>query len=223
MTDEAGKIIWRGQYSAWGKLLHEEKANNHIHQPFRLQNQYADEETGLHYNFFRYYDAHCGRFTQQDPIKLAGGDNLYAFALNVQIWIDILGLKGKCNTCQCVQEDFYGRHTAMEYLKKHNNDAEAAWDDIRKHRYTYRGLRETDRNAEHYLYALYQVRENSYKWGVFHELLTPGYHTIKFWTNAIFQSYSPYRDSPPTKDELLSGYKGANEGLYGIPTEYICK
>ena len=44
MTDEAGKIIWRGQYSAWGKLLHEEKANNHIHQPFRLQNQYADEE-----------------------------------------------------------------------------------------------------------------------------------------------------------------------------------
>ena len=78
MTDEAGNIVWRGQYSGWGKLLHEEKANNHIHQPFRLQNQYADEETGLHYNFFRYYDAHCGRFTQQDPIKLVGGENLYA-------------------------------------------------------------------------------------------------------------------------------------------------
>ena len=92
MTDEAGKIIWRGQYSAWGKLLHEEKANNHIHQPFRLQNQYADEETGLHYNFFRYYDAHCGRFTQQDPIGLAGGENLYVFALNVQGFIDPLGL-----------------------------------------------------------------------------------------------------------------------------------
>ena len=58
MTDEAGNIIWRGQYSAWGKLTEEEKANPSIHQPFRLQNQYVDEETGLHYNFFRYYDAH---------------------------------------------------------------------------------------------------------------------------------------------------------------------
>ena len=95
MTDEAGKIIWRGQYSAWGKLLHEEKANNHIHQPFRLQNQYADEETGLHYNFFRYYDAHCGRFTQQDPIGLAGGDNLYMFAPNAQKWVDSLGLNNR--------------------------------------------------------------------------------------------------------------------------------
>ena len=92
MTDEAGKIIWRGQYSAWGKLLHEEKANNHIHQPFRLQNQYADEETGLYYNFFRYYDAHCGRFTQQDPIGLLGGDNLYAFPPNAQGWADVHGL-----------------------------------------------------------------------------------------------------------------------------------
>ena len=95
MTDEAGKIIWRGQYSAWGKLTEEEKINPHIHQPVRLQNQYADEETGLHYNFFRYYDAHCGRFTQQDPIGLAGGENLYAFAPNVQQWVDTLGLAGE--------------------------------------------------------------------------------------------------------------------------------
>ncbi|UOO76465.1 RHS repeat-associated core domain-containing protein [Neisseria sp. Dent CA1/247] len=64
-----------------------------MHQPFRLQNQYADAETGLHYNFFRYYDPHCGRFTQQDPIGLmGGGDNLYQFAPNIQRWADILGL-----------------------------------------------------------------------------------------------------------------------------------
>ena len=42
------------------------------------------EETGLHYNFFRYYDPHIGRFTQQDPIGLAGGMNLYRFANNTQ-------------------------------------------------------------------------------------------------------------------------------------------
>ena len=104
MTDEAGNIIWRGQYSAWGKLTEEEKANPSIHQPFRLQNQYVDEETGLHYNFFRYYDAHCGRFTQQDPIGLAGGENLYAFALNAQMWVDFLGLNPRKKVLEFVVE-----------------------------------------------------------------------------------------------------------------------
>lgn len=54
------------------------------YQPFRLQNQYADRETGLHYNFFRYYEPEVGRFVNQDPIGLFGGDNLYQFALNMQ-------------------------------------------------------------------------------------------------------------------------------------------
>ncbi|MBS4941786.1 MAG: hypothetical protein KHZ68_09085 [Rothia mucilaginosa] len=40
------------------------------HQPFRLQNQYADLETGLHYNFFRYYEPDAGRFVSQDSIGL---------------------------------------------------------------------------------------------------------------------------------------------------------
>ncbi len=59
----------------------------------RLQNQYYDRETGLHYNFFRYYNSHCGRFITQDPIKLQGGDNFYQFAPNIQTAIDPLGLE----------------------------------------------------------------------------------------------------------------------------------
>ena len=54
-----------------------------MHQTFRLQNQYVDRETGLHYNFFRYYEPEVGRFVNQDPIGLSGGDNLYQFAPNV--------------------------------------------------------------------------------------------------------------------------------------------
>ena len=30
------------------------------YHPFRLQNQYCDRETGLHYNFFRYYEPDAG-------------------------------------------------------------------------------------------------------------------------------------------------------------------
>ncbi len=38
----------------------------------RYAGQYADSETGLHYNLFRYYDPQVGRFTVQDPAKLNG-------------------------------------------------------------------------------------------------------------------------------------------------------
>ncbi|WP_150539437.1 RHS repeat domain-containing protein [Actinobacillus vicugnae] len=91
MTDSQGNIIWRGNYYAWGQLK-PNRENHTAHQPFRLQNQYFDEETGLHYNFFRYYDPILGRFINQDPIGLAGGENLYRLGDNVQNWRDPLGL-----------------------------------------------------------------------------------------------------------------------------------
>ncbi|MCL9778623.1 RHS repeat domain-containing protein [Neisseria subflava] len=94
MTDEKGNIVWSGDYSGWGKLTQEERLKSDVYQPFRLQNQHYDEETGLHYNFFRYYDPEIGRFTQQDPIGLAGGESLYRFANSVQTWIDVFGLSG---------------------------------------------------------------------------------------------------------------------------------
>jgi RHS repeat-associated protein len=62
-----------------------------------MQGQYLDRETGLHYNLFRYYDPDCGRFTQQDPIGLAGGINLYQYAPNALGWIDPWGLT-KCSS-----------------------------------------------------------------------------------------------------------------------------
>ena len=44
----------------------------------------------------RYYDPNCGRFINQDPIGLLGGEHLYQFADNVLMWIDPLGLCKKC-------------------------------------------------------------------------------------------------------------------------------
>jgi RHS repeat-associated protein len=63
-----------------------------VEQPIRLQGQYFDEETGLHYTRFRYYCPEIGSFISKDPLKLAAGENVYAYAPNVQRWIDPLGL-----------------------------------------------------------------------------------------------------------------------------------
>jgi RHS repeat-associated protein len=57
-----------------------------------MQGQYDDGDTGLYYNTFRYYDADSGRFSAEDPIGLAGGDNLYQYTLNPLTWTDPLGL-----------------------------------------------------------------------------------------------------------------------------------
>ncbi|WP_431625927.1 RHS repeat-associated core domain-containing protein, partial [Enterobacter kobei] len=97
MTDIEGQVRWEGVNSAWGKLLRESETQvSGYSQNLRMQGQYLDRETGLHYNLFRYYDPDCGRFTQQDPIGLAGGINLYQYAPNALGWMDPWGLSRKC-------------------------------------------------------------------------------------------------------------------------------
>ena len=58
-----------------------------------MQGQYIDDETGLCYNRFRYFDSGICSFVSQDPIGLAAGENVYAYALNVWGWVDPLGLE----------------------------------------------------------------------------------------------------------------------------------
>ena len=62
MTDIHGNLLWYGEYTALGRLKKYERVYKNVHQPFRLQNQYYDEETGLHYNLMRYYELEAGRF-----------------------------------------------------------------------------------------------------------------------------------------------------------------
>lgn len=47
----------------------------------RFPGQYFDKETNLHYNYFRYYEPETGRYISPDPIGLAGGLNVYGYAL----------------------------------------------------------------------------------------------------------------------------------------------
>jgi RHS repeat-associated protein len=58
-----------------------------------LAGQYFDTETGLHYNYHRYYDPGTGRYLTPDPIGLTGGINLYTYVQNNPVnAIDSYGL-----------------------------------------------------------------------------------------------------------------------------------
>jgi RHS repeat-associated protein len=69
--------------------------------------QYYDPETGLHYNYFRYYNPQTGRYVTPDPIGLWGGINLFVYAANNPInFVDPLGLKCKKGFWERAWENF---------------------------------------------------------------------------------------------------------------------
>jgi RHS repeat-associated protein len=118
MTDVDGSIVWQATYKAWGEI--EALAVNEVEQNLRFQGQYFDDETGLQYNTFRYYDPAVGRFITQDPIGLSGGIHFYQYVLNPIAYIDPLGLSFSSGK---------GTHNAIAtlYDSEGNVKATGAW------------------------------------------------------------------------------------------------
>jgi RHS repeat-associated protein len=83
-----GLVVWAGVYDSFGTCQIEVEG---ITNNLRFPGQYYDEETGLHYNWLRYYDPGTGRFLSTDPFRQ--GLNLYAYCFNNPIsQIDPWGL-----------------------------------------------------------------------------------------------------------------------------------
>jgi RHS repeat-associated protein len=90
MHDSEGNTVWEAGYDIYGKI--NELRGRLGACPFRYPGQYEDEETGLYYNRFRYYDAQTGRYISQDPMRLNGGHKLYAYVRDVNRFTDPTGL-----------------------------------------------------------------------------------------------------------------------------------
>ena len=79
LTDKNQQVVWRGVQEPFGKNL---PTTNLVEQNLRFPGQYFDEESELHYNYFRTYDPTVGRFLQSDPIGLDDGLSTYAYVGN---------------------------------------------------------------------------------------------------------------------------------------------
>ncbi len=90
LTNDTGEVVWQGDYSPFGdvNIIIDEVGNN-----FRFPGQYFDAESGLYYNWHRFYDPEMGRYINADPIGLAGGMNLYAYVGGDPVnFVDPMGL-----------------------------------------------------------------------------------------------------------------------------------
>ena len=79
LTDDTGTVSWKAVYGPFGEA---EIAIATVENSLRFPGQYYDQETGLHYNWNRYYEPKTGRYLIPDPIGLEGGINLFVYVVN---------------------------------------------------------------------------------------------------------------------------------------------
>ena len=130
MTDEAGGVVWRAIYAPFGEATIDDASTVTLN--LRFPGQYYDQETGMHYNYFRHYDPETGRYMTSDPIGLGGGMNTFVYVLgNPLRWSDYRGLddpgcdmvpnifESNCMLNMCSKHDycyFENRCSAMSWL-----------------------------------------------------------------------------------------------------------
>ncbi|MGA5040206.1 RHS repeat-associated core domain-containing protein [Streptomyces capoamus] len=93
LVDEQGDIAWYKRSTAWGITARNRDAR--AHTPLRFPGQYADPETGLHYNLNRHYDPETARYVSADPLGLVPAPNPAAYVVNPYTWMDPEGLVAK--------------------------------------------------------------------------------------------------------------------------------
>ncbi|MEU6772070.1 DUF6531 domain-containing protein [Streptomyces sp. NPDC046759] len=94
LVSASGDLLWQRRSTLWGPCLPGPAPDADC--PLRFPGQYADDETGLHYNLHRYYDPRTTRYISADPLGLEPADNHHGYVRTPLTWIDPLGLS-PCN------------------------------------------------------------------------------------------------------------------------------
>jgi len=69
LVDGQGLVVWEAVYEAFGEARVDVEL---VESNLRFAGQYFDQETGLHYNWWRFYNPGLGRYFRSDPIGLDG-------------------------------------------------------------------------------------------------------------------------------------------------------
>ena len=107
LLNPKGRTLWRKEkQTLWGLCFaNEYKQPNPLDPQMLFAGQWVDEESGLVYNRFRYYDPNTACYLNSDPIGLEGGSTPYFYVQNPLQFIDPFGLA----VCPTLIKDNLGR------------------------------------------------------------------------------------------------------------------
>ncbi len=89
-TDNSGTQVWSWAPDAFGIG----NPSGSVTVNLRMPGQYYDAESGIFYNWNRYYNPEIGRYVSSDPIGLVGGINTFGYVgQNPLLYIDLEGLE----------------------------------------------------------------------------------------------------------------------------------
>lgn len=95
-SNTQGQLVWQWSSDAYGNGEPEQDVDQNgleTQISLRFPGQIYDGESGLYYNYYRYYDPQLGRYITSDPIGLNGGINTYAYVGGNPVgYVDPLGL-----------------------------------------------------------------------------------------------------------------------------------
>lgn len=126
MVDDTGHVVWAARYDSFGNATVdvEEVVNN-----LGFSGQYWDAESGLYYNWNRYYDPLLGRYIQSDPLGLDAGLNFYVYTESNPVnMIDPTGLETEGEyQSECYsgnEQDNANHHNERSYGDSYNGQAD---------------------------------------------------------------------------------------------------
>lgn len=106
-----GALAWQAEFEPFGEVRAERGRAGLVN--IRYPGQYADSETGLFYNRFRYYDPQQRAYTRPDPLGLMGSGGIWDYVPNPLTWIDPYGL----NDCKAGEKPLYRGGASVEPRK----------------------------------------------------------------------------------------------------------
>ncbi|MEU8787416.1 DUF6531 domain-containing protein [Streptomyces sp. NPDC048637] len=123
LVDSTGELAWQARTTLWGAPLPTPTGPQGTACPLRFLGQYADDETGLHYNNQRYYDPQSARYLTPDPLGLAPALHPYTYAPNPLEWADPFGLKCKKKSAEDLKWKEASRPTFGHTFSEHGAGA----------------------------------------------------------------------------------------------------
>ncbi|MGC7561179.1 RHS repeat-associated core domain-containing protein, partial [Pasteurella sp. 22655_41Tandhals] len=137
LLNQQGKLKWKDEKrSVWGLLFpNDYRKTSPLDPQLLFAGQYSDQESGLAYNRFRYYEPESGNYISSDPIGLNGGEQPYRYTQNTMDWADPFGLSS-CQLSKAMENAGIVRpkHSAAHHIVPETaTSAEPARKILKKH------------------------------------------------------------------------------------------